>query len=383
MKNYLSSLDHKTLTYLKDVSREADRKRGQAYLVGGIVRDIILKRKNLDLDFVIRGDAIALARISAKKWKAKLTQYAQFKTATCQCEENYRVDFATARKEQYPRSGDLPVVQLGNLRDDLYRRDFTINAMAIAIHKSHYGQLIDEFGGLTDIKKKRLRVLHAKSFIDDPTRILRAIRFEQRFRYSMERQTLQLLKKALKKNLPKNVKAPRYFAEFKKMLMEEDPLSNLRRLKSLNGLEFIDPRLKADFRILSRVHRQMCKNRKDKTPCSLNIIWLFYFMALLEGISISTLKRILGQYHLRREDRKSLLQMQKTNAYLKQLSTKGLTPSQVYRILGPLTPETVQYLRIRSSKKTVRRRIDQFWHKDAIDQVSVLKWRLRCLPIRP
>ena len=209
MKNYLFNLDGKLLAVIRKIGKEAGQKQFSAYIVGGIVRDIILKRENLDLDIVVEGDAACLARDLAKKWKGKVTVYKKFGTACLETPKGLCVDFAMARKERYAHSGALPAVRPGGLKEDLSRRDFTINAMAIAIDPGRFGRLTDAFGGLTDLSRKTVKVLHDRSFIDDPTRILRAVRFEQRFSFRMERQTLLLMKAALQRKIPSNVKPNR------------------------------------------------------------------------------------------------------------------------------------------------------------------------------
>jgi len=189
--------DKKLLRLIKEIGAHADLKKVPAYVVGGFVRDYILKRENLDLDIVIDGDAISLARSLAKKQKAKVIVYKHFGTATLYFKDGRIVDLAMARKESYLKPGALPKVKGSTINDDLIRRDFTINAMAVVINRKDFGKLIDLYGGMNDIKSKKICVLHEQSFQDDSTRILRAIRFEQRFNFCIERKTLYLLKQAL------------------------------------------------------------------------------------------------------------------------------------------------------------------------------------------
>ena len=240
MKVLFNSVDKKISGVIRDVSGEADRQGLRAFIVGGFVRDLILKRKNLDLDFVIKGDGILFAKSLAKKFKAAITVYGQFQTATVALPQGLRFDVATSRKETYPYPGALPVVTPAGLREDLFRRDFTINAMAGSINRDRFGELNDGIGGLEDLKGKNIRVLHSKSFIDDPTRILRAVRFEQRFRFTIEKITLALLKDAVSQNAAARVKPPRYFEEFKKILQEDEIKKGVRRLADLGCMKFID-----------------------------------------------------------------------------------------------------------------------------------------------
>lgn len=282
--------------------------------------------------------------MAARETKARLVKYEQFKTASLHLSSG-RIDLATARRESYAHSGALPVVQEGSLKDDLLRRDFTINAMAIGINKNYFGELIDPFKGWEDLKKRYIRVLHERSFQDDPTRILRAVRFEQRFGFRMEKKTLRLLKEALRKNSPKNVKPPRYFAEFKKILKEKEPLKGIERLDKLGAFKFIDSHLKVDYNILKRL--------KDHfhTGCGGGEQWLLYFMALVKSLPAGVVEKLLERFHIKKEDRQAVLAGLKIKELSDKLSGKGLLPSDVYKILKPWPRPTVIYLEILSQEK--------------------------------
>ncbi|HUU64504.1 MAG TPA: CCA tRNA nucleotidyltransferase, partial [Dehalococcoidales bacterium] len=165
------------------------------YLVGGVVRDLLLGQTNLDLDLVVEGNAIELAQHLAEINKqGKITTHPRFNTAKLQWTK-WSVDLATARSETYAKPGALPTVTPGSIHNDLFRRDFTINAMAIELNPTHYGELIDLYGGRDDLEHKLIRVLHEKSFTDDATRIWRGLRYEQRLDFQLEPTTLKLLKR--------------------------------------------------------------------------------------------------------------------------------------------------------------------------------------------
>jgi len=364
MGNTLSNLDEKLHRIIRVIGKEADRRRWPAYIVGGIVRDILLKKKNLDLDISVEGDAIALARGLAKKTKARLIIYKKFKTASLQWPGGIRVDLATVRKEHYPHSGALPIVGMGSLREDLFRRDFTINAMAIAINATCFGQLIDEFGGLKDLLSKKIRILHDQSYVDDPTRILRAVRFEQRLNFQIERQTLSKLKSALKKNIVANVKPPRYFSEFKKILWEQKPVKPLRRLHRLGGLRFLNPRIAVRFQELIRVHDRIQKLKRKPLYKQYEFWWLIYFVALIAEFSDRATGNILEKFHFSRTEQKTIQQSREAGDLIKRLAAGHLSASQIYQILTPLTEEMIIYLRVRISKALVGRRIDRYLSHD-------------------
>jgi tRNA nucleotidyltransferase (CCA-adding enzyme) len=159
-------------------------------------------------------------------------RYLAFKTATVRLPDASLVDFATARKETYVRGGAFPAVKPSVIKDDLQRRDFTINAMAISIDPESWGKLIDPFKGKVDLSSKRIRVLHDKSFLDDPTRILRAARFKARLGFKIEAKTLKLIKAAIKIKVLDTIKPQRYLKDFNKILKEPKSLDAIKCLKS-------------------------------------------------------------------------------------------------------------------------------------------------------
>lgn len=371
MKNYLLNFDKKLLRIIRTIGKEADRRQMSAYVVGGIVRDIILKRENLDLDISIEGDAIVLAQALAKRAEARLTVYKQFKTASLQWPGGIRVDLATVRKERYLHPGALPIVRTGTLREDLLRRDFTINAMAIAINANCFGQLTDTFGGLKDLVNKKIKALHDRSFIDDPTRILRAVRFEQRLNFRIERQTLLGIKSSLQKNIVKNVKPPRYFSEFRKILCENDPIKPLRRLHRLKGFCFLHSRIEICFQGLSGIHGRIQKLKKKSLYAEYDSWWLIYFIELIAKSDERVIKNILGKFHFLKVERKSIQQSREAGDTIKNLSVKNLSASHIYQILKPLTGESIIYLRLCASSALVYRRIDRYLSRDICVKLQI------------
>lgn len=362
MKDYLSNIDPGILKEIRRIGREADRRGIPAYLVGGIVRDAILRRKNLDVDIVVEKDAIPFARALAGILKAAVRTHPHFGTASLDLPSGRRVDLSTARRETYPHPGALPQVRAGCLRDDLFRRDFTINAMALSLNRSRFGELVDAFGGLADLRRKRVRVLHGQSFIDDPTRILRAVRFEQRFGFRMEEKTLTLLKEALHRKALLSVKPPRYFAELKKILSEPDPCPALKRLEDLGGLPFFVPVPSVDFKLLRKARLYASSRAADLfRGCSR---WLVYFLVLAEGLKDADLEGLLKRYPFTREERKNILQSRGASDLMKRLSSGGIGASGVYQLLSPLGLEAVLYLRLKAGPGLIRRRIDRFLKKD-------------------
>ena len=355
--------DKNIMRLLKSVGEKADREGYSAFVVGGVVRDLILNRNNFDLDIVLEADAVLFAQEFSRAYDASLIVYKQFKTATLVLPDGLKLDFATARKEHYPFSASLPVVSAGSIHDDLFRRDFTINAMALSLNKKQFGRLRDDFHGMEDLKRKKIRILHDQSFFDDPTRILRAVRFEQRFDFQIEKKSLDVLKSALKKDAVGSVKPPRYFEEFKKNLSEECPAKSLKRLKDLGGLEFLDIKFKDFSKILktiNRIEQNILWHKKQERPSETLEGWLIYFFALAEDASAGKMKTIGQQFNLKRTDREKMISSKKILTLMKRLDSKTLKPSQIFRMLKPFSPEAILFLKSKAPSPSVIKHIDDF-----------------------
>jgi tRNA nucleotidyltransferase (CCA-adding enzyme) len=223
------------------IGKEAARQDVRAYLVGGLVRDLLLGRPNLDVDIVVEPSAIPFAEHLAGVLGAQLRTHPQFQTATLLLPAGESIDLVTARTEFYRGPAALPDVDLGTIRQDLYRRDFTINTMAICLAGARFGELLDFFGGRDDLRLGLIRVLFNLSFVEDPTRILRAIRFEQRYGFQIEDQTLGFLRSAVKHQLLSEVSAERLRGELREMLAEENAAQMILRMDELEVLSQILP----------------------------------------------------------------------------------------------------------------------------------------------
>ena len=236
MENLLSRLNFESLALVRSIGVLAHEQGVAAYLVGGPVRDLMLKHPNGDLDITVEGSGMSLADSFADQHPgAMVTRYHAFKTATVHLPDGRFVDFATARQEVYVRGGAFPAVKPSGIKQDLLRRDFTINAMAIAINPRVWGKVIDPFEGTADLRAKRLRILHDKSFLDDPTRILRAARFKARLGFRIEAQTLKILKSAIKNKVLDTIKPQRYLKDFNKILKETKSQEAVKYLKLWNA----------------------------------------------------------------------------------------------------------------------------------------------------
>src|SRR5690625_1295124 len=224
-------LPNDVYSLLLTISESAKKAEVQVYLIGGIVRDLFLQKENHDIDIVVEGDGIYFAKKIQNVHGGEVTLHENFGTATWIHPNGVEVDITSSRLEYYDRPAALPHVEKSTLKEDLYRRDFAMNAMAVDLNTETFGQIIDPFKGQLDIYKKRLTVLHNLSFVEDPTRILRGIRFEQRFQFVMDEQTEQLARHSM--NQMKDVSANRIVEEMKLLFYEADPKQVIQRLFEL------------------------------------------------------------------------------------------------------------------------------------------------------
>jgi tRNA nucleotidyltransferase (CCA-adding enzyme) len=254
-----------------------------AYLVGGGVRDILLKRPIKDLDIVIEGNALDVAELIAEGKDYQIIHYPDFCTATIVL-ERYRVDLVTARAESYPAPAALPIITPSDLRDDMYRRDFTINSMALALDDY---RLIDFFGGYRDLNDGIIRVMHPKSFRDDPTRIFRCIRFEVRYGFRVEYTTAELIKEAVEQGVPKLVSADRVEKELELMLKEQGFFEMLCRMYECGIWQLLFGDQPMDFGQLEGLKKIDANGNERK---------LWRALALLEGSQNRRLMNVLKGY---------------------------------------------------------------------------------------
>lgn len=219
----LQDLPEDIRSLLNTVQRVGDELGYSIFIVGGFVRDLLLKVPTHDLDFVVEGDGHAFAKALYERLnEGQLILHEQFGTARIEFPDGTHLDIARSRWEYYAFPGALPQVEESRLRDDMFRRDFTINAMAIAINSSHYGELVDYYGGLRDLKQGEIRFLHNLSFIEDPTRILRAVRFAGRYDFHLAKETREGINTALKAGMLHKISSERFTEEVILLLHEEN-----------------------------------------------------------------------------------------------------------------------------------------------------------------
>jgi tRNA nucleotidyltransferase (CCA-adding enzyme) len=228
------------------IAQHADERGERAYLVGGSVRDLLLGYSAVDLDIVVEGDAVELAGMLAGDLGGRLHGPSEFLTAAVHLPEGRHIDLTTARQETYPGPAKLPVVRPSTIAEDLGRRDFSVNAMALCLLPGGGASLVDPHGGQHDTAAGLIRVLHPKSFIDDPTRLIRAVRFEQRLGFALERETAECLDEAARGRYLASVTGPRLRDEVAKALQEPAPWRVCGRLEQLGLLADAVPGARLD-----------------------------------------------------------------------------------------------------------------------------------------
>lgn len=245
---------------IERIAAFAQERETALYMVGGVVRDLVLKRRNDDVDFVVEGDAIAFTEAMRDRFGGEIYSYRPFGTATWQLEGTSiheaglpdHVDFASARSEFYERPTALPTVYNSSIKLDLQRRDFTINTLAVLLSPVR-GRLVDYYGGLDDLRAGIIRVLHSLSFVDDPTRILRAVRFERRLGFSIEPRTAQLIETALP--MLRRITGERIRNELTLLLGEADPAGSFLVLQERGILRAIHPEFVVPHNLRERFER--------------------------------------------------------------------------------------------------------------------------------
>jgi tRNA nucleotidyltransferase (CCA-adding enzyme) len=317
-------LSETLVLFIKNAGDIAEKHQQRLYLVGGTVRDLLLERVNFDIDLVVEGDGVKLAQTIATQLKAKATIHPHFGTAKLSW-GNRNVDFVTARAETYARPGALPKVKPGTTKDDLARRDFTINAMAIELNPRHFGELIDPFNGRQDLKKKLVRVLHEKSFIDDATRIWRALRYEQRLDFRIEPATQLLIKRDIV-NL-ETISGDRIRHELELILKEELPEKVLCRAYEMGVLTKLHPNLKGDDWLTETfaTARERCGPDMPAPE--------FYLSLLCYRLTLSDLESLIKYLNFPKATAQILRDTLTIKAKSRELVIPGLAPSKVYKLL--------------------------------------------------
>lgn len=351
------------LTLLHIIGSTAEKLALPVYAVGGFVRDLLLDVPNHDIDLVVEGNGLALAKALAAELGGRVNEHRKFLTSVIIFHDihgkEHRIDVATARLEYYAEPAALPNVEQSSIKMDSSRRDFTINALAIRLDGQHFGLLKDFFDGQRDIRNKRIRVLHTLSFVEDPTRCLRAVRFEQRYQFSLGENTEKLIRNAVSLKLMDKLSPKRIFNEYNHICHESNPHNCFMRLHDLGILQAIAPHvaMTAKKKVLLSKTSELIHWFKlvteEKLSCHIS-----YFLALAHGMKYREAEQTYAKLGLPQKLKKMVLgqrqQIRFIQNRLKQ-EENTLRTSQLCDILRPLAIEILVYLMALSDTGTTKK----------------------------
>ena len=346
-----ASLPREMLSLVQAAGRLAAERGQKMYLVGGVVRDIFLKRPNLDLDMVVEGDAPSLARELAKTRGGKVVTHARFGTATFK-KAKISLDLITSRSETYSRPGALPTVKPGTIGDDLFRRDFTINAMAASLEPARFGELVDPYGGKGDLDRRLIRVLHKDSFRDDPTRIWRAIRYEQRVDFRLEQETERFVRRDVA--LMGRVSGDRLRHELERILEEEQPEKAIGRAAELGALQQLIPSSEDNGWLARRFQETRKMSAPKKTESAV------YLALLVWRLSNADIEAFIERLRFGSEASRVLRDIPKIKQTLSALTVQRIKPSAICRLLEPHRQQTIFAASLAADSALVGRRLTRY-----------------------
>ncbi len=362
MKERLSG---RLLRILKTIGEVADECGYGAYVVGGFVRDLFLYRSDEDVDIVIEGDGIAFAKKYAKLQHARIHTYEKFGTAVIIFEDSFKIDVASARLEYYKFPAALPIVEMSSIKLDLFRRDFTINTLAIQLNSEKFGTLIDFFSARKDLKEKIIRVLHNLSFVEDPTRVFRAIRFEQRFGFTIGKLTKRLIKNAVNMDFFRGLSGRRVLTELKQILQEDNPVPAIIRLNDLDLLKFIYPSIEVDKRLISLLNsaKQAIAWHDLLFLDESYMKWVVYFLVLIHSCDPKRSEEICNRFELAPHFHKIFCRERfaAEKGVLALARSLPVPNSALYRMLSEFRTELILFMMAISRQKKVKKAISHYF----------------------
>ena len=345
----LSRIPSQVLAVLREIGQLAGETSLSAYVVGGLVRDLLLNRENLDFDVVVEGDAISLAHHLSKRWDGKMQVHQSFSTGTLIRSDGLKIDFGSARHETYERPGALPLVEFGTFVEDLRRRDFSINALALSLNPDTFGELVDCTNGLRDLRTGQICALHDRSFIDDPTRIFRAIRYEGRYCFQIVENDKTRIRDAINEGILDSISGQRIRNEIDHILSEESAPKMIQRMREFNLFRGIHPgwEPRQDFETLWNTAREAIDwTRKYLPNDSIDTASLFWMALVTDttstprvvqpgGVELNfseATKTVKDRLSLENRLRTKLIAKERLGDTLSALSANS-RPSEVYKLL--------------------------------------------------
>ncbi|MEI6206914.1 MAG: CBS domain-containing protein [Desulfuromonadales bacterium] len=348
---------------LRNLGAVGDELGLSVYAVGGFVRDLLLGIDNQDIDVTVEGDGLFFAGRFAGRYGCRMRGHEKFGTAVLIFPDGRKIDIASTRLEYYESAGALPTVERASLRHDLYRRDFTINTLALCINSDRFGRLTDHFGGQQAIQERVVKVLHNLSFVEDSTRVFRAIRFEQRLGFHIAPHTENLIRSAVRMHLLDKLGGKRLLNELVQIMREKEPVAAIRRMSVLGLLPFIHPALKlvpATGRVLTEAGQVLAWFRLLYLDDPFEQ-WQVYFLAMSDGLTPDEFRETCLRLAVPGRLSVRLLEQRNVVYRLLEVIKRRLKRSPVVRNselfdwFSPLSLEMLLYLASRASNEQVRR----------------------------
>ncbi|NMB17747.1 MAG: CCA tRNA nucleotidyltransferase [Firmicutes bacterium] len=344
--------------YLREAGQLAARRGQYCYIVGGLVRDLLLGWENTDIDLVVSGGGITFAEEIAAHWGGRVVVFGDFDTAKVLLPNGWSIDVAGSRKEYYPRPGALPRVSAADLWEDLWRRDFTINALALSLGPEDLGKVVDPFDGLGDLRRGLIRVLHDQSFHDDPTRLYRAVRFGVRYGFQLEERTRDLMALAVEQGLVRRLSSQRLGAEIRKILAEKQALSMIQMLMEFGLLGAIHRALaEIDWALLWGIAPAL---RALDLPCH----GFAYLAGILFHQSLDPAMEAAERLALSGAERRKLRNLLANWRFaLWCLHWPQVRPSTIHDVLSTLPEEGLALLWAHSGAPSIKERLIAYHHR--------------------
>ncbi|MCK5542062.1 MAG: CBS domain-containing protein [Desulfobacterales bacterium] len=357
------------------------------YVVGGFVRDLLINRKIDDIDIVVEGDGIAFAKKFAEINGLRTHGYKKFGTAVIIYPDGFKIDVASARYEYYKTPAALPTIKMSSIKSDLFRRDFTINTFAICLNPNNYGTIIDFFGANRDLKDKAIRVIHNLSFVEDPTRIFRAIKFANRFDFTIGKVTSSLIKNAIDIDCFKNLSGLRVLSELKQIFEEENPIPAIKSLQHYGLEKILHPELNIDndtYKLFDEVYKVLSWHDLLYTDEKF-LRWSLYFMALTKKCSFKIAGQLCTRLKLPEKEKIIILKNRlKAQKHLSILENNfPLKNSELYKLLSVFKTELILYMIASANTQNTKKAITHYYTKLKSVKISIRGKDLLAMGLKP
>lgn len=335
------------LNLLAGIARVANQSGVSVYAVGGFVRDLLLGVTNKDIDIVVEGDGVDFASRLAEELRGRVKPHERFGTSVVIFPDENRIDVATARLEYYDYPAALPTVEQSSVKSDLHRRDFTVNSLAVKLNGDGAFCLLDFFDGERDLKNKEIHVLHSLSFIEDPCRLFRSVRFEQRFGFQISKQTEAFMKVAIKKKLVDSLSGTRLLNEVVLILKEKNPLKCILRMKEIGLLQFVSTQMASspdDIGALEKIEAVLSRAEIISLPEKPEV-WYVYFLALFYSLDKESFAQTIERLQMPSRLKKSLIRDRSSCKEGLELLNKDKSwgPEKIYNLFSGFSVEAVIY----------------------------------------